>query len=77
MGICHRDIKPENLLLEQRSGRVKLADFGTSSISNPNPNHNPDPDPNPDPNPDPHPERGTTPRSARCRDTSCSARATA
>ena len=34
MGICHRDIKPENLLLEQRSGRVKLADFGTSSISN-------------------------------------------
>lgn len=33
-GICHRDLKPENILLTA-DGRIKLADFGMSSLLTP------------------------------------------
>jgi tRNA A-37 threonylcarbamoyl transferase component Bud32 len=31
-GVVHRDLKPSNLLLESATGRVKIADFGISSL---------------------------------------------
>jgi tRNA A-37 threonylcarbamoyl transferase component Bud32 len=31
-GVVHRDLKPSNLLLETATGRIKIADFGISSL---------------------------------------------
>lgn len=35
MGVCHRDIKPHNLLLDPKTGMVKLCDFGCSKYLQP------------------------------------------
>jgi len=32
MGICHRDIKPQNLLLDPKTGVLKLCDFGSAKM---------------------------------------------
>lgn len=32
LGICHRDIKPQNLLLNPKTGVLKLCDFGSAKI---------------------------------------------
>jgi len=32
LGICHRDIKPQNLLVNHKTGVLKLCDFGSSKI---------------------------------------------
>lgn len=34
-GICHRDIKPQNLLINPETGELKLCDFGSAKILNP------------------------------------------
>ncbi len=31
-GVIHRDLKPANILVDQRSGRIKIADFGIASL---------------------------------------------
>ena len=31
-GVVHRDIKPENIIVENRTGKVKIADFGVSRL---------------------------------------------
>ena len=32
LGVCHRDIKPQNLLLDTKTHRVLLCDFGSAKV---------------------------------------------
>lgn len=36
LGVCHRDIKPQNLLLDPRTNEIRLCDFGSAKMLNPN-----------------------------------------